>query len=189
MSKQATIVLFSVLFTPPACAQDTSEPPKHIHWPEFKHKVYLKDALIKTAISAVWAEARNSPHEWGRTWEGLGKRAASSYAERVIKGATEFAISATLTHEDLRYHKSNQEGFFPRVKYAVVHTFWVPRDVGDGNTFAAGRVTGAFVAGQLSRTWMPSRVATFGAGIESGGLTIGLDAGLNVLKEFWPKKH
>jgi len=177
------VLLFSLaLIATQAVAQE------HIHKHEFKNKLYFKGALIKTVIAASWGEARNSPHEWGRTWEGFGKRLGSSYAQRAIKGATEFGISE-ITHEDLRYRKSNQEGALRRVKYAVVRTFWMPRDVGDGNTFAVGRVTGAFVAGQVARTWMPDRVATFGAGAQSAGLSLGLDAGLNIVREFWPKKH
>jgi len=188
---RSTTFLFSfALIAVPVGAQQAPPPgQEHIHWQEFKHKIRWKDSLIKTALGASWAEARNSPHEWNRTWAGFGKRAASSYGQRLIKGATELAVSSTVTHEDLRYHKSNQEGAWLRLKYALVRTLWVPRDVGDGNTFAAGRVTGAFVAGQLSRTWMPSRVATFNAGAQNMGLSLSVDAGINVLREFWPKKH
>jgi hypothetical protein len=82
-----------------------------------------------------------------------------------------------------------QGGFWPRVKHAAVTTYWVGRDNGQaGQTLAAGRITGAFAAGMVSRTWMPSRVATFGAGMQSFGGSIGLDVGLNLFKEFWPRK-
>ena len=183
MSRLATLLLPFILISVQAGAQ------QHIHKRELKHKFMFKGALIKTGVSALWGEARNSPHEWGRTWSGLAKRAGSSYAQRAVKGVVEFSISSAWTHEDLRYHKSNLQGRWPRIKFAVVRSFWVPRDVGDGHTFAVGRVVGAFAAGQVSRTWMPSRVATFGAGVSSGGLSIGLDVGLNVVREFWPKRH
>jgi hypothetical protein len=189
MIRSNALVFTFTLIAVPAGAQSATPAQEHIHWQEFKNKLRWKDSLIKTMIGASWAEARNSPHEWNRTWGGFGKRAASSYGQRLIKGATELSISSTLTHEDLRYHKSNQEGAWPRLKFALVRTLWVPRDVGDGHTFAAGRVTGAFVAGQLSRTWMPSRVATFNAGAQNMGLTLAVDGAVNVLKEFWPKKH
>ncbi len=78
--------------------------------------------------------------------------------------------------------------FWPRVKHAVVSTFWVRRDNGEGNTLAAGRITGAFAASQVSRSWMPDRVATFGAGAQSFGATLGLDVGTNLFVEFWPHK-
>src|SRR5437588_12289245 len=103
MSKPTTLLLSFVLIAAHAGAQE------HIHKQEFKNKLYFKGALIKTVIAATWAEARNSPHEWHRTMGGFGKRAASSYAQRAVKGVTEFGISE-ITHEDLRYHKSNEEG-------------------------------------------------------------------------------
>ena len=155
MSRLATLLLPFILISVQAGAQ------QHIHKRELKHKFMFKGALIKTGVSALWAEARNSPHEWGRTWSGLAKRAGSSYAQRAVKGVVEFSISSAWTHEDLRYHKSNVQSTWPRI----------------------------FAAGQVSRTWMPSRVATFGAGVSSGGLSIGLDVGLNVVREFWPKRH
>jgi hypothetical protein len=162
---------------------------EHIHKQELKKKLFSEGALIKTGIGALWGEANNSPHEWGRTWEGLGKRVASSYGQRAIKGVVEFSAAEAFTHEDLRYRKSGIDGTLPRIKYALVHTFWVPHDVGYGYTFATGRVTGAFVAGQVARTWMPDRVATFGAGAQRMGFSLALDAGMNVLREFWPHRH
>ena len=123
---RSTAFLFSfVLIAVPAGAQPAQPAQEHIHWQEFKNKIRWKDSLIKTMIGASWAEARNSPHEWNRTWAGFGKRAASSYGQRLIKGATELGVSSTLTHEDLRYHKSNQEGAWPRLKFALVRTLWV----------------------------------------------------------------
>ena len=62
------------------------------------------------------------------------------------------------------------------------------RDNGEGNTLAAGRITGAFAAGQVSRSWMPDRVATFGSGAQSFGASLGLDVGTNLFVEFWPHK-
>jgi len=52
-----------------------------------------------------------------------------------------------------------------------------------------GRISGAFAAGQISRTWMPPRVADFGAGMQTFGSAMGLDVGFNVFREFWPRKH
>jgi hypothetical protein len=183
MNRPTALLLSFVLIAVEGGAQ------QHIHKRELKHKLMFKGALIKTGISAVWGEARNSPREWGRTWEGFAKRAGSAYAQRAVKGVVEFSISSALTHEDLRYHRSGLQGTWPRMKYALVRSFWVPRDVGDGHTFAVGRIVGAFTAGQVSRTWMPTRVATLGAGVSSGGVSIGLDVGLNVAREFWPKRR
>jgi hypothetical protein len=71
----------------------------------------------------------------------------------------------------------------------MLGTFWVRRDNGMGHTLAAGRITGAFAAGQASRIWMPARVANFGAGVRTAGGNLGLDVGTDLLREFWPSKR
>jgi hypothetical protein len=74
------------------------------------------------------------------------------------------------------------------VKNAALGTYWVRRDNGQGQTVAIGRITGGFAAGMVARTWMPARVATFGAGMQSFAGSLGLDVGLNLFHEFWPHK-
>jgi len=41
------------------------------HWRDFKRKLIWKGPLTKTLVSAGFNEIRNSPHEWGRSWEGF----------------------------------------------------------------------------------------------------------------------
>jgi hypothetical protein len=181
--RKPVAVLASFLLIAGSCAADD------IHERELKHRLFSKATFVKTGVSAVWGHIRNSPHEWGRTAGGFAKRAASSYGHRAIKGVVEFSIASTWTHEDLRYERSDLPGTWPRLRYAVVHTFWVPRYRRGGDTFTTGRVTGAVVAGQVSRAWMPHRVATFGAGMASAGFSLGLDVGINVAREFWPRRR
>ena len=159
------------------------------HWRDFKRKLIWKGPLAKTVLSAGFNQVINSPREWDRTWEGFGKRAANSAGQRAIKATMELAVSEW-THEDLHYHRLREGGFARRLGHAVSGTFWVRRDNGsDGYTLAAGRISGAFAAGQLSRTWMPSRVATFRSGMTTFGAAMGLDVAWNVFSEFWPRKH
>ena len=157
------------------------------HLRDFRNKLIWKGPLIKTAFSALFNEARNSPHEWGRGIDGFGKRVASSLGQRAVKATVELGVSYW-THEDLHYKRMGQGSFWPRVKHAAVTTYWVRRDNGQGQTVAFGRITGSFTAGMVSRAWMPSRVATFGAGMQSFAGSIGLDVGVNLFREFWPRK-
>jgi hypothetical protein len=169
-------------------AQQAGTPEEDNHWRDFKRKLIWKGPLVKTLVSASFNEIRDSPHEWGRGWEGFAKRAGNSFGQRAIKATVELGVSEW-THEDLHYHRLGEGGFFRRLRHAAVSTFWVRRDNGTGNTFAVGRVSGAFAAGQISRTWMPARVADFGAGMQTFGSAMGLDVGFNVFREFWPRKH
>jgi hypothetical protein len=158
------------------------------HFRDFRDKLIWKGPLIKTAISALYGEAINSPREWGRGIDGFGKRAGSSFAKRAVKATVELGVSEW-THEDLHFRRLGEGSFFGRVKHSMLGTFWVRRDNGMGHTLAVGRITGAFAAGQVARTWMPARVATFGAGMQSFGGTLGLDVGTDLVREFWPRKR
>lgn len=174
--------LIFFLCTVPAFAQT------HSHLQDFKRKLIWKGPLAKTAVSALFNEVRNSPHEWGRGVDGFAKRAGSSFGQRAVKASVELGASEW-THEDLHYHRLGTGSFFTRLKHAVVTTYWVPRDNGPGNTIAVGRIAGSFLSPQVARLWMPDRVATGGAALQSTAATIGLDAGINVLYEFWRRPH
>lgn len=158
------------------------------HLRDFRDKLIWKGPLMKTAFSALYAEVINSPREWGRGADGFGKRVGSSLGKRAVKATVELGVS-TWTHEDLHFRRLGEGSVLGRMKHAMLGTFWVRRDNGTGHTLAAGRISGAFVAGQVARTWMPERVATFRAGIQTFGGTLGLDVGTDLVKEFWPRKR
>jgi hypothetical protein len=159
----------------------------HDHLQDFKRKLIWKGPLVKTALSAMFNEVRDSPHEWGRGIDGFGKRAGTSFANRTVKATAELGASEW-THEDLHYHRQGSGSVLSRVGHAIVSTYWVPRDDGPGHTIAVGRIAGSFAAPQVTRLWMPDRVATFGAAMQSTAATIGLDIGWNIFSEFWRRR-
>jgi hypothetical protein len=158
------------------------------HLRDFRDKLIWKGPLMKTAFSALFNEAINSPTEWGRGIEGFGKRAGNSFGQRTVKASVELGAS-TWTHEDLHFRRLGEGSVWTRVKHTMLGTFWVRRDDGLGNTLAAGRITGALAAGQVSRIWMPARVANFGAGVRTGGGWLALDVGTDLFREFWPRRR
>jgi hypothetical protein len=164
-----------------ACAQDVD------HFKDFRDKLIWKAPLAKTVFSALFNEAINSPTEWGRGIEGFGKRAGNSFGQRTVKATVELGFSP-MTHEDLHFRRLGEGSVWTRVKHSLLGTFWVRRDDGLGNTLAAGRITGALAAGQVSRIWMPARVANFGAGVRTGGGWLAIDVGTDLFREFWPRK-
>ena len=153
---------------------------------DFAKRMVSPQSLGRTAAGAGIGTLRNSPHEWGQGAAGFGKRFASGIGRHVVKTAIQTGVGA-LHHEDLHYHRSNLEGTFPRLKYAVTSTFWVPRTNRTGHTVALGRLSGNMGAGLVSRLWQPASTAGIGAGFASGGISIGADVGINVAREFWPQ--
>ena len=162
----------------PAATRETSR--------TFAHRLVNRGSLARSAGNATWGQIRNSPHEWGRGPAGFGKRFASSLGRHAIKTSIEVGVGG-LHHEDLHYHRSNLHGTWPRMKYAVASTFWVPRTNRPGHTVALGRISGNMGAGLISRAWQPASAAGLGAGVASGGIGIAGDVGVHVAKEFWPQ--
>jgi hypothetical protein len=116
--------------------------------------------FITAAATAGISQAEHTPREWRGGAEGYGKRVGDAYAQHFIRGTLEYGISAGL-HEDNRYFKSGQTGFFRRTKYAVVSTFLARRDNGN-EYFSFSRMGGAAGAAFISREWQPRSTTTAG---------------------------
>jgi hypothetical protein len=142
--------------------------------------------LARVGAGVVFEEIRNSPHEWGRGLGGVAKRAGSLMGANVVRQAVQRPVAHAL-HEDLRYYPSGKTGFGPRLRYALISTVVARKTTTGGKTAAAGRIAGAFSSGMVSRVWQPARLRTVGSGFASGGIALGIDAGTNVVREFWPE--
>ncbi len=154
---------------------------------EYRHRLVNKRALGMAGASATLGQVRNSPHEWGQGAGGFAKRFGSALGTHMVKETIQFGVAAW-HHEDPHYYRSNLHGTLPRLGYAVKSTFIVPRTNKPGKTVAASRLSGAFGAGLISRAWQPASTAGIGAGVASGGIMLGADVGMNVAREFWPRK-
>ncbi len=154
----------------------------------YRHRVLGKEAITGSAAAATFGTLRNHPHEWGKGPAGFAKRFASHMGQHAIKSGIEMGV-AGIRHENLHYQRSNLHGTWPRMKYAVVHTFIVPRTNKPGKTVAVSRISGNIGAGLISRAWQPASAAGLGAGLASGGIGIGAEVGANMAREFWPRKH
>jgi uncharacterized membrane protein len=178
MRKTLTLLYVAILAVTSAMAA--------VNRSELRHKLIGKRAVAGSVARGAAGTVVNSPHQWGRGPEGFAKRVGSSFGKQVIKQTIQAGV-ASAHHENLRYQPSNLRGTLPRVEYAVKSTFIVPRTNRAGKTVALGRVSGNMGAGLISQAWLPA--AGVGAGVASGGIGLGVDVGVNVAREFWPRKH
>jgi len=153
-----------------------------------RRNLYGKRAIGESGAIAGFGTLRNSPHEWGRGIGGFGKRFVSHLGQHALKETIQLGVSAW-HHENLHYQRSNLQGTLPRMRYAVAHTFIVPRTNRPGKTVALGRISGNIGAGLISRAWQPASAAGVGAGLASGGIGLGAEVGANMAREFWPHKE
>jgi hypothetical protein len=148
--------------------------------------LFGKPAVIRSGVATAWGFILNSPHEWGRTGAGLGKRAASSFGRHLVKGTVQFGV-ASLRKEDLAYYRSDDTGFGRRLRHALVSVVVARKRTTGRPTMAAGRVSGVFTGGFVSRLWHPARLQTVSSGFTTSGISFGIDAASNVVREFWPE--
>jgi hypothetical protein len=154
-----------------------------------KYKLALNRTLdplewVRIAFGAAIDQADNYPSDWGQGWDAFGVRTASGFGQQAIREQIEFGVWA-IDHEDPRHHRSGLHGVWPRTRYAIVHTFVSRRDDG-GQMPAYSRFLGDYGAAFASREWYPTRFHNLQAGLDSGSVSLGLDVGMNVAREFLP---
>jgi hypothetical protein len=135
------------------------------------------------AASAGIRQVMNSPDEWTGT-KGYGYRVADVYGRRVVRLTVQYGLASTL-HEDNRYFRSGAQGFFPRARDAVVSTFLARHDDGTRG-ISISRLSGTAAAGFTARLWLPESQRQFKDATNGIAIGLGIEAGMNVFREFWP---
>jgi hypothetical protein len=149
------------------------------------HTCNLKAGGMAVAGAAI-NQANDTPHEWGQGMVGFGRRFASAFGKHIVHKTIQDPVSKLL-HEELSYHRSGQERFAPRLKAALLGSVIRHKTTTGKSTVAVGEISGAFGSGLISRLWQPASTGSLAMGFESGGITLAIDTGMNVVKEFWPE--
>ena len=152
---------------------------------ELVHQLFGFQAVFETLPGTAFDEARNFPHEWGRTWSGLGKRFWNQYSQFLLSETIEFGASA-LHHVDPRYFRQGTGSIGGRAWHAVRSTFIARSSTGDGEKVALGRISGVYGAWAIAARWSPDSVHGVAPFFIWGTFGMGTKAGANVLREFWP---
>jgi len=177
-----TLILSAgALFSAPSPKDDPSDP-SLAHYA--KHAVGPK-AVVMAGVGAGVNQLNDTPREWGQGGVGFGRRFASAFGKHIVHKAIQYPVSKLL-HEEFGYHRSVKQGFGPRLKDALLATVITHKTTTEKPTVAVGEISGAMGSGLISRLWQPASVRAVGHGFASGGITLAIDAGLNVFREFWP---
>jgi len=145
---------------------------------------YSPWSLAGTAAYSGFLQGIDFPREWGQGMSGYGKRLGSGLAYAGVRNTMSFALDTTL-HEDPRYYRSADTGFWRRMKHAFRGTILTRTDAG-GETLAWWRLGSAYGATYVSNQWYPDRVNTVKLDLTEGTTQIGFDFLANVGAEFWP---
>ena len=150
-----------------------------------KH-IFSPESAVRAGAGAAIDQANDTPHEWGQGAAGFGRRFGSAFGKHIVHKTIQYPVSRLL-HEEFSYRRSDKTGFGARLKHAVVATVITHKTTTGKQTVAVGEISGAVGSGLISRLWQPASTGTVAAGFTSGGITLGVDAGMNVVREFWPE--
>jgi hypothetical protein len=147
-------------------------------------RTYGPLALLGNAAYAGALQAIGTPDEWRRGANGYGMRFASTLANSAIDNTLAFGLTAAL-HQDPRYFRSAEGGFWRRTGHALRGTILTRTDRG-AETLSTWRLGSDYGSAFLSNQWYPDRLNTVKLGFLEGSVTMGFDLARNLATEFWP---
>jgi len=144
----------------------------------------LKSLTLVGPLGAGFQTAINTPKEWGRSWEGFGKRYMAREADVAISNSLEAGVGA-LWGEEPRYIPSGRKGIWPRARYAMKVVFLTQRR--DGRLAPAwGRYVGNTLNNIIENSYLPPSITTPGQTVLRSANGFLTRLGGNVWDEFWP---
>ena len=97
-----------------------------------------------------------------------------------------YGLSSAL-HEDNRYVRSSESSTKRRIYNAMNGTFFARNDEGR-KRFSFSRIGSYAGASMISRSWQPPSSDSLGTVPVNVATAIGINMGMNVVREFWPRK-
>ncbi len=151
----------------------------------FVRHTYSPYTFGGAVFDAGMAQATGAWHSYGGGMEGYGKRYGASLANQESGVFFGWFLYPTLFHQDPRYPYRGTGGFFDRAGYAMSRVLITRGDSGR-QQFNYSHVSATFTAAGLANTYYPRNLRTFGNTMGNAGMGLVSDAGMNLLREFWP---
>lgn len=142
-----------------------------------------RGTILLAAAFAGLDQLTNEDKSYGQGVEAYAKYCAAEYGTFVIGNYMTEAVLPAVLHQDPRYFRMACCGW-KRVGYALGQIVWTHSDSGRGQ-FDFSEIGGNSIAVGISEAYYPD--SRTGGQFASGLATqLGVDAAVNVLKEFWP---
>jgi hypothetical protein len=161
-------------------ASTTPDPPDHGFWWD----LISPRALLATAPGTLLDQIHEFPREWGEGVPAAEKRAASLYGQFVIGDLIERGVKA-IDKENTHYRRLGAGNFFTRTGHAIVFTVTARKP--DGSfTPAYSTLANDYGSWAIATLWSPHSLRNPKSIFEWGTGNVGVRAGGNFLREFWP---
>ena len=153
---------------------------------EYIRHIAGPQAILYAGALAAVDQATDRPREWGQGSEGYGRRIAAIYGRDVVVATLQDG-SALALDEDNRYFRSGEAGFARRLEYSLTSPFLARRS--DGSRTLSYSALGGVAGGSLiQQIWQPPSTEHPGNAARTFSLTFAFRAGLDVVREFAPRK-
>ncbi len=139
------------------------------------------------AVFAGYSQLTNADPSFGQGVKGYSHYLVTSYADWSIGDYMTEAVVPVLLHQDPRYFRRGTGSGPSRLLYAVGQLFWTRTDSG-GHMFNFSEIGGNAVSTAISQAYYPDNRSAADA-VAKLGIQVGVDAGSNIMKEFWPDLH
>ena len=140
--------------------------------------------LLGEAAGSAINHWSNSPPEWGQGWGAYGERFGSNLAYNGVRQTISYGLSIPF-HEDNRYFASGKHGIWSRTGYAILSTF-TARHPDGRQSFSVSGVTGVIGASAIASIWGPGSWKGAHNIADNAGISFGVTAAFNVVREFLP---
>ncbi len=141
--------------------------------------------ILGTAAGAGISQARDTYPGYGQGAEGYFKRWGAAMAFSASSNMIGTFAIASMLHEDPRYFVQGSGKFGQSVKYAVSRVVVCRMDDGTTGVNWAG-ILGPLGAAGVQNTYLPEADRTVGTTFENYAIALGITAGTNALREYWP---
>lgn len=155
-----------------------------------KFKLFVSDsisgaAIVGGAAGAGFAQALDTPAGYGQGGEGYAKRFGSIMARNASNQFFGSFLLASALHQDPRFFVKSNPTFKEAVVHSVRRVFITPTDAG-GEAFNWSGLVGPLMGESLAITYMPEGSKGAGDMLGRYGTDIGVRAGTNLLRQYWP---
>jgi hypothetical protein len=143
-------------------------------------------AFLGSLMGAGFGQAFDSPEGYGQGGEGYAKRFGASMARNASSQFFGTWLLASTLHQDPRFFVKPTSDIKLAVRTAVRRTFITRDDRTAKPVFNWSGLLGPLAGEALANTYMPPDAQTVGKTFQRYGTDIGVIAGTNVLRQYWP---
>jgi len=142
--------------------------------------------FIVAGFSAGISQAADYDSQFGQGASGYGQRFGAALADNTAGEFFGTFLYPVIFRQDPRYYRVQEGGTKKRMEHALAHIFVTQGDSG-ARMFNYSEWFTAASTTALSNVYHPGNRRGFGPSAGQMAITVGTDAGFNVLREFWPE--